>query len=335
MVPRRAASTCAWAVALLPSLLCVCTADDGHGFDTAEDKTEDKQIAHCVIDVVHASLMLGDAATAINSAVKGCHGEGSAGETRRQRATCATPVVAVIEFLSYTASFLAGASGQCARAMNMTSMFTQLGFGEVLATVAEQEKCARSITHLIAGLSQLSSAATALSTDCTAGGPPQFDFGGRLRLLQEATPEHGDSARLPALGLPDAVESRKQSEAECAFDIGQTTLFLARAGGAINGAVHDCSDISLFQQDRAYRADCAVAISGVIASFSYAASTISFAVSKCPLVSDTNRNALCAGGVFKLISSLSAIATNGAAFQTTCYSGVHPPPTTTSAFNLV
>lgn len=316
-----------WWAGFLLALPRFSAATEGALVEQGLVKRQDYEIAHCVIDVVQASLMLGDAGTAINSAVKGCHGRSH--NSDKPKAYCSAPLFAILEFLSYTASFIAGASSQCSKGMNMTNIFTHLGFGELLDTVAEQEKCAKSITRLTGGFGQLASAAAALTVDCNNHKVADFDYSRRLRRLREDNAEDERGARLPANGLPEAVESRKENEAECAFDIGQTTLFLARAGAAINSAVSDCSDMSLFQNDRAYRADCAVAISGVIASFSFAASTISFAVSNCPLISKTSANAACAGSVFNLLSGLAVITNAGATFQTTCYSRVHPKASTT------
>jgi hypothetical protein len=201
-----------------------------------------------------------------------------------------------------------------------------------------QAACSGAVTSFTAGLAQIAESGPAITQSCewmknipgmssitgdaAEEGPSSINrraqdggsTGGAGRPTTSA-PTGGPTAG-SALG-GSRVEIAQQYEAMCAFDVGQTTMFLAQAGMQINSAVNDCSDYSLKEGGKHAKAMCAVDTAGVIKSFGFVASLISFAVSNCPVL-QRNLDAECSGAIADMVTGISGLAAAGAAFRDTC-----------------
>jgi len=291
--------------------------------------------AMCVIDVMQAAQMLGRAGTSMNAAVKTC----VQGTTNKNRiARCASPVGNVVSSFSYAASFLSTAAAECAESLHIKDfMENTLGWSpDWVASKAQsaemQAACSGAVTSFTAGLAQIAESGPAMTQSCewmkklpgmssiaeafAEEGPTSIN-----RRAQDGSEASPPSAEKPAangtyLGFTP-TELNQQREAECAFDIGQSTMFLAQAGTQINSAVYDCSDYSLKEGGKHAKAMCSVDTAGVIRSFGFVASLISFAVTNCP-VFQLNLDAACSGAIADMVTGISGLAAAGSAFRDTC-----------------
>lgn len=288
--------------------------------------------AMCVIDVMQAAQMLGRAGTSMNAAVHTCV-QGTS--NKNKIAQCAAPVGNVVSSFSYAASFLSTAATQCSESLHIKDwMENTLGWSpnyvNAKAQSAEmQAACSGAVTSFTAGLAQIAESGPAVTQSCEwmknlpgmswmTGAASEDEEGPSsiARRAQDGGNGSNGSTAGPALGQ-SSVEIKQQYEAMCAFDVGQTTMFLAQAGTQINSAVYDCSDYSLKEGGKHSQAMCAVDTAGVIRSFGFVASLISFAVSNCPIF-QRNLDAECSGAIADMVTGISGLAAAGAAFRDTC-----------------
>mmetsp|Transcript_78556 Transcript_78556/g.168330 ORF Transcript_78556/g.168330 Transcript_78556/m.168330 type:complete len:354 (-) Transcript_78556:91-1152(-) len=274
----------------------------------------EQNMALCVLDVSTATFFLGQAGLLINAGVKVC---GKIDESTRngdlvlaekEKAACSATITYVIAAFSYVASFLAASASQCANTLDLPSY------------------CAQDVSGFLASLALLAHAGSSLRDTCgvhkqvltadeaafAAGTPINHD----RRLQVAGSSPQNALLKGVAAGNAESISIRQADIAECVFDVGQATLFLARAGAAVNAAVKDCSTYQLRSTGRVGQAKCAVDINGVIGSFSFVASMISFAVSKCPIL--INTHALCAGEIINLIAGLAGVAATASGFKESC-----------------
>jgi len=252
--------------------------------------------AMCVIDVSTATFFLGQSGIAINHGVNNCgksiqaYKNDDPVQAEKDKAACAATVTFVVAGFSYAASFLSAAASECANTLNMDAY------------------CSADISGFLGSLSLLAQAGSSLRDSCgvqesqTIGGVTIGPWNQLLKGIQA--------------GNDEAIELRNQNVAECVFDVGQATFFLARAGMAVNAAVSDCHTDTLRATGRKGQARCSVDINGLIGSFSFVASMVSFAVAKCPIL--TNVNAICAAEVANLIAGLAGVAATGSSLKATC-----------------
>jgi hypothetical protein len=290
--------------------------------------------AMCVIDVMQAAQMLGRAGTSMNAAVKTCV-EGTTNKNKIAR--CASPVGSVVSSFSYAASFLSTAAAECSESLHIKDFLENtlgwdMNWTNAKAQSAElQAACSGAVTSFTAGLAQIAESGPAMTQSCEwmknmpgmswikgavteAGGPSSINRRAQDGSEMASAKELRDNGSL--LGWT-AGEIRQQEEAECAFDVGQGTMFLAQAGMQINSAVTDCSDYSLKEGGKHAKAMCAVDTSGVIRSFGFVASLLSFAVSNCPIF-QLNLDAACSGAIADMVTGIAGLAASGSAFRDTC-----------------
>lgn len=117
---------------------------------------------------------------------------------------------------------------------------------------------------------------------------------------------------------------RKAEQAQCAFDVGQATFFLTRAGLMVNSAVQDCSSAHLYEGENKGKAMCSVDVTSIIGAFSFVASGISFAVFNCPAWK-LNTDAACAGAIINIVSALAEVAAAGSDFARGSCNPAAPP----------
>lgn len=277
--------------------------------------------AVCVIDVMQAAQMLGRAGTSLNGAVKACVMDTTNPDpTQNQMARCAAPVGNVISSFSYAASFLSEAASECAESLHIKDfMESTLGWSpDWVNAKAEgmqlQAECAGAVTGFTAGLSQIAEAGPRITQTCQW---EQFKPGSS-EVSNTATEAEIKTNAENSMLLGDTKEEIvQQQQAECAFDIGQATMFLAQAGTQINSAVHDCSDYSLKVGGKHAKAMCSVDTAGVIRSFGFVASLLSFSVTNCPYF-QVNLDAACSGAIADMVTGISGLAAAGSAFRDTC-----------------
>jgi len=283
--------------------------------------------AMCVIDVMQAAQMLGRAGTSMNAAVKTCV-QGTS--NKNMIARCAAPVGNVVSSFSYAASFLSTAAAECSESLHIKDfMQNTLGwspdFVNAKAQSAEmQAACSGAVTSFTAGLAQIAASGPAITQSCEAlkNLPGASWFGGAsaeegLSSINRRAQEGNGSAENASFLGWTAPEIKQQQQATCAFDVGQSTMFLAQAGTQINSAVSDCSDYSLKEGGKHAKAMCAVDTAGVIRSFGFVASLLSFAVTNCP-VFQVNVDAACSGAIADMVTGIAGLAASGSAFRDTC-----------------
>jgi hypothetical protein len=287
--------------------------------------------AVCVIDVAQAAEMLGRAGTSLNAAVKVCVRGEVDNKTQSQIARCASPVAGVIESFSYSASFLSQAAKECSESLHIKDFMKNMGWDpswiDATAQAAEiQAACAGAVTGFTAALAQIADSGAAVTTHCEselikyfpglAGDQANSASDRRLQAANADAAQANFTNQTFLIG-DSKKEIRQQQEAECAFDIGQTTLFLANAGTQINSAVFDCSDYRLREGGRHAKAMCAVDSAGVIRSFGFVASLISFAVTNCPAF-HIDLDAACSGAIAEMVTGIAGLAASGSGFSAAC-----------------
>jgi len=290
--------------------------------------------AMCAIDVMQAAQMLGRAGTSMNMAVKTC----VQGTTNKNKiARCASPVGNVVSSFSYAASFLSTAAAECSESLHIKDFMSNtlgwdMNWTNAKAQSAElQAACSGAVTSFTAGLAQIAESGPSMTQSCEwikkvpgmswiegsmmgAEDPSSIDRRAEDSGEMASAKQLRDNASL--LGW-SAKEIKQQEQAECAFDVGQGTMFLAQAGMQINAAVTDCSDYSLKEGGKHAKAMCAVTTSGIIRSFGFVSSLLSFAVTNCPIFK-FNMNAACSGAIADMVTGIAGLAAASSAFRDTC-----------------
>jgi len=276
--------------------------------------------ASCAIDVGVATVFLGTAGTSINAAVRSCKRQ----VTAANKAACSASISGVILGLNYASGFLSAAAADCQHSLQVVN-----------EELARKATCAADLTTFIASLALLANSGSAMRQVCGAHlVSPADALSVNTRRLEESWQERlrqaqagtGPAANATARDLrhvhsvagvnAERMTMRSAEIAECVFDVGQATLFFARAGLMVNAAVADCSRFELRTGGGAAQARCAVDVSSVISAFSFAASGISYSCFHCPFWKHVVP--ACAGAIVNLISALSQIAAAGSSFEANC-----------------
>lgn len=149
------------------------------------------------------------------------------------------------------------------------------------------------------------------------------EFSAALALPDEVD----DSDLLDVLHALQKQDDRGANIASCFFNVGQAAWYLMRAALTITQAVKVCPEMVVEAEGAVGRMQCAADLTGVIGSFAYAASALSYSVSQCPDL--VNIDAQCGGDVANIIAAVTGIGTSGSSFLLTCaknghVSGLHP-----------
>jgi len=145
-------------------------------------------------------------------------------------------------------------------------------------------QCAADIQVLLASLTLIATAGTAVGDVCKATGRRlEEELHGTAQLehllAEDAASLHRDLASGPRRYTGEA---RSAEVAACVFDVGQAVLLFSRAGLFINAAVRDCSVTSLNQGSGANVATCAADVGSVVAAFAFAGAGIAESVPIAP-----------------------------------------------------
>lgn len=299
-------------------------------------------VASCAIDVGISLVFLGQAGTAINAAVQSCDKK----ETEQDKAACAASVTGVVAGFGYAAGFLQQAAADCQNSFQVLNP-------RVVAKAACGADIANFIASLALLANAGSSVRDACEENRRV--TRDDDLGFNTRRLKETEPsefhklgekwhtnasafnwmhreleQHQISGmnggkkggkktkniRAPGQPSDKMLRDRSAEMAECVFDVGQATFFLARAMLMINAAVADCSRFELRTGGRPQHTRCAVDVASVVSAFSFVSSGISYAAYHCAFW--TTLAPACAGSISNMIAALSQIAASGASFEGTC-----------------
>jgi len=298
-------------------------------------------IANCVVNVGLASTFLGKAGVSINAAVLNCDESNHPGGDTT--AVCAAAISGVVASFGYAAGFISAAAAECRSSLELVDKASVL-----------REGCATNTAFIVASLSLMANAGATIRDTC-AGIPPNLDLqiagpgamnarrlgrdpakaplesrrlaeqGSNRTLVYDRLKAAMHTMRAAGLRLPSkrGLKGGKgghrlpAQNAACAFDVGQFTLFAARAGLMINGAVKDCSAQTLFVGGNLNQAKCVNDLGQTIGAFGFMASGIAFTVFDCPDII-SNLDAACAGAIINLVAATAEVVGSGAAQANTC-----------------
>lgn len=268
---------------------------------------KEAKMASCAVDVGLATVFLGHAGTSINAAVRSCERQ----KTAMDKAACSASISGVVLGFGYAAGFLSAAAADCHESLQVVDK-------EAVTKAA----CAADVATFLASLALLANSGSTLRNTCGNEIPEDFDrLSDSTRRLQQGNATALRTIITKRIKSPfEAGEQtlimRSGEISECVFDVGQATLFFARAGLMINAAVADCSRFELRTGGSEAQAKCSVDVSSVVASFAFTASGISYACFHCPFWKTVQP--ACAGAIINLISALSEIAAVASSFEATC-----------------
>lgn len=278
-----------------------------HGLPVWLNPPKEAKMASCAVDVGIATVFLGQAGTSINAAVRSCQRQ----KTAMDKAACSASISGVIQGFGYAAGFLSAAAADCHESLQVVDT-------EAVTKAA----CAADVATFLASLALLANSGSEMRSTCGDEVPDDIDRQvDESRRLQQGNATALRTVITKRIKSPfeagkETLIMRSGEITECVFDVGQATLFFARAGLMINAAVADCSRFELRTGGMEAQAKCSVDVSSVVSSFAFTASGISYACFHCPFWK-TVRTA-CAGAIINLISALSEIAAVASSFEATC-----------------
>jgi len=290
------------------------TARNTLGFGITKINLLRPEVPTCVVDVFQAGSELALAGMAIDKATKACTNQ----TTSRQQLECANTITQFFAFFLYSAEFLGGSAQECG---------SQLLFGDV---------CNDAVTNLLASLSQLAAAATGIAVRCKhltddtlalrmTGTSAAVRAAGTFTSIFNNISNFNGSAPFPLpdlqtgsaartlVSIADMQQALMARKSWCILWGSEALEYIDRAGVAIAAAVRECNLQKLRTANR--RTGCAADVFGVIEAFSFAGSSISFAISQCPLITDYA--AECSAHVINVVASIAGVA-NAAASMKTC-----------------
>lgn len=232
------------------------------------DPNKQLGVANCVVDIGVATVQLGQAGLGINAAVKRCdYGDE---KTAKKKRSCAATALGIAAVFQYAAFFMSSAAIDCGKTFTMVDK-------QAMNSV----QCAADTQLLLASLTLIASAGTAVSDECEK--------------------DHINTERTALTG-----KYRSAQVAECVFDVGQIMLMIARAGLFINAAVKDCSAMSLYQGPGENKLKCSADIGNMIGAFAFTAGGIAASVEHCPQVYKNNKPG-CAGAILALVGATAKV----------------------------
>ncbi|CAE8633952.1 unnamed protein product [Polarella glacialis] len=297
--------------------------------------------AVCSVDVAQATFSIGEAAVAIRSSVKFCNKDYDPTSdlsqlkwTEDHTAACAVAVSRVLRFLSFVAGYTAAAASDCQRTLDVNGY------------------CVAGIANLAADLATLAASGADMKLNCRSKyawnrpRPTLISLRNTIirdhRVNRAAHKHHRrllEVARLPPSEVMfpqwadrhldvaadyqkvkswnDNVDHRRSELAACSFNIGQAVLYLMRALLGITASARTCQTPTIGREGKAGKMICAVDVSGLIGSFAWVASSISYAVTQCPITGN-GIQAGCAGDLTAVVAALAGIASSGSGFALTC-----------------
>jgi len=221
------------------------------------------------------------------------------------RRVCAADVSAVLARMSYVASNIAHLTSEC------RSVFDQKAY------------CTGDITRLLAGLTMTASSAAEISASCTeyekyiGADVTEDEFGRRLKgeHLTEPVKQMFDAGVSTLMTAHDdrvaAAKARDFEVTTCVTASWFAATFFARFLD-MGPTVKHCSPGSGLGT-----AHCAASIIDLFSSLSWTASSISYAVSECPIKGES-QSAFCAAGITKLVAAVADTAAALAVVTPTC-----------------
>jgi len=299
-------------------------------------------VGFCIVNVGATAVFTGKAGLAINAAVKTCPVQ----DTAVDKKSCTVSITGVILSFGYMSALASAAAADCMSTLTLTDK----------AAVTRAE-CAADTSDLIAGLTLVASAGTAVAITCgktKALAPEEWlAVGAQFRRLSGLDPEqekltelgrnHTEASRRldiatrnlqkkgafprPIAALKAAMDRAKDkqaarkdrpaAQAECAINVGQITWFLARASLQLHAAITDCSAAELYRGKHKNQAKCMAEIIRVIESLGVVGAGIANAVDLCPELL-RNVEAACAGSIIYIIVGLSDALSASASFENSC-----------------
>jgi len=252
------------------------------------DPNKQLSIANCVIDIGVATVQLAQAGLGINSAVTRCGNQiGADGKpvyvkTPERERACAATVVGVTASFQYAAFFMTSAAIDCSKSFSLVDQ-----------TAMNYAQCAADTQLLLASLTLIASAGTAVGDSCKDLDAP-----------------------VPVKKNGEGKE-RKALIAECVFDVGQILLLFSRAGLFINAAVKDCSAVSLYQGPAKNKAKCAADIENMVGAFAFAAGGIAGSINHCPEFYQ-GKKPHCAAAILGLIAATAKVQAAATSMSIDC-----------------
>lgn len=276
----------------------------------------------CMIDVVQASTQLAAGGVEIAAATQACESHEIMASTGVCEAALAKSFSALLSVIAY----ITGAASVCAGSLD-------------IQVDMQGTHCASMVAGFAASLTDIASTGVRMATACRtdlnstdaqglmpvrrrlegqAAQPAAFTS---MPLAMPGSVKYFPTARLPATripqtgSLPDVTpESQAIVSASCAVDVGAAMTYLARATMTLTAATRDCHKNT--SGDHVGGSLCAVDIEGIIGSFSYVASYLFDAMSKCPGIRE--EGSLCGADISKLIGSIAGFGASSAGLYRTC-----------------
>lgn len=345
-------SSVRFVLAILPALVCgqsyqgpAYVPEQKHPLPIWLDQPKQVKVAQCAVDVGLSTIFLGTAGTSINAAVRNCRRQ----ITDQQKAACSASISGVMLGFGYAAGFLSQAAADCQSSLQVVSE-TAVHRAQCAADIATltamlaviansgssmREVCGNDATvngalsvnarrlneevdHVKMEEDWLHKFGTAglNLTSLLTGDLEKDDLDKEKRDLSSLGQTKANPFQSSALAMKQRMKDRSGELAECVFDVGQSTLFLARAAMKINSAVSDCSRFELRTGGPKNQAKCSVDVASIIASFSFVASGVSFACFHCPFYKSSQP--ACAGSIINMIAALAEVAAVGSSLQASC-----------------
>jgi len=181
---------------------------------------EELQLAFCVIDVLQATVSLGQAGVGITEATKTCRPRlnPNTGEYVVPRpAECSLTITYILTTLGHVAVFLSAAASQCAKSVNLGAY------------------CAMDVASIVTGLSLLGEARPSMALYCERGPGPE-----PAKPVNESLADRAKSDVEKDRAEGDKEERRNIEIAMCVLDILQASKYLARAGAMVEEVMFTC-----------------------------------------------------------------------------------------------
>jgi len=217
---------------------------------------------------------------------------------------CAVSVNVILTSLGLVATFLSMAAGQCAETLNAPAA------------------CATDIAAVIALLADIALSGSGFGPECAQSKKPSpmQHLAEKMKALKSKAAEEAedseDSEKDKSFDLAKFLSARRDKanakvafnfrKAQCSFDVMNAAGFFVRALVLIADAEANC------ENPRA----CGLDLTAMIASFSLAASGMSFAASDCAPIG--NPQAKCAALVTNLVGGVSFFGVFAASAETDC-----------------
>mmetsp|Transcript_74438 Transcript_74438/g.131640 ORF Transcript_74438/g.131640 Transcript_74438/m.131640 type:complete len:322 (+) Transcript_74438:36-1001(+) len=253
----------------------------------SDDDLDSSDVALCTVDSIAAFFYLSQAGVELAGAAQDCHSLTSEDDA----IGCAADVWGVLQSFVNTGAFISALVTECGTAENLPAT------------------CAASVMVFVGSLFEALEAGLSSHNSCR----PANDVLSQARLLLSDGGSATDNLRsLQAAPGPVAPKTRGLDAGWCFVDVGSSGIYLAQAGVLLDIAVRESCPNQTTQDNRA---NCATAVSAIVAAMANVVSYMASASQRC---GGSVTLGVCVGDSFSLANAFSGIASASSSFLLTC-----------------